>query len=66
MTRTIRIPIAPATATTCGDGRGKFCPVVRTQKFGQLWSCALFGELGETADGRLARHEECMRKEATP
>lgn len=75
MSRTIRLPIVPATATTCGDGSGKFCPMLRTSHMGSRWHCHIFrqnpkdkwpDEL-ETDDGSesgwLLRWPECIAAE---
>lgn len=61
-TRTIHLPIAPATATTCGDGSGAFCPWARTSHFGTRFSCLLWGPLRDE-DGWLQRRAECLAAE---
>jgi hypothetical protein len=59
--RQIRLPIAPATDATCGDGRGNFCPFVRTAAFGTRWECLIWGSLEDT--GWLMRHPKCLDAE---
>ena len=77
MTRSIRLPIALATTTTCGDGSGKFCPTLRVSAFGSRFSCLGFrdgaahpsGEASElqTSSGKpsgwLLRWPECIAAE---
>ena len=77
MTRSRRHTIAPATATTCGDGSGKFCPMLRSSGFGSRYSCLVFhdgaehlrGEAAElkTSNGKpsgwLLRWPECIAAE---
>ena len=77
MTRSIRLTIAPATATTCGDGSGKFCPMLRVSAFGSRFSCLVFrdgaehprGEASELKtsngepNGSLLRWPECIAAE---
>lgn len=50
--------ITPATATTCGDGSGKFCRFCKWSLDGTA-TCYLFGEL-EERDGWLQRRPECI------
>lgn len=73
MTRKVQLSIAPATETTCGDGSGKFCPFVRSGRFGQQWFCAVhyskddssgMTELGTTERGWLKRLDACLASEA--
>ena len=54
MTRSIRLPIAHATATTCGDGNGKFCPMLRVSAFGSRFSCLVFHDGAEHPRGEAA------------
>ena len=61
--RRISLSISPATETTCGDGSGKFCPLVHVGLFGAIWSCAAFGPLLENEAGWLARRDECRDAE---
>ena len=62
--RRISLSIAPATATTCGDGSGRFCPLMYTQRFGGIFLCKLDGhELKEDARGWLKRSERCLAAE---
>lgn len=75
MTRSIRLSIAPATATTCGDGSGKFCPMLRTSRMGTIWHCHIYRQnpTGKWPDelwtddgtetGRLLRWPECISAE---
>lgn len=60
--RVIHLAIAPATATTCGDGSGAFCPLTRASNFGSRFSCALWGAL-EDEGGWLQRRAECLASE---
>lgn len=64
--RTVRLLIAPATATTCGDGTGNFCRFVRTSHFGTVFTCAL-AEPGQDGlrdeGGWLTRTKECLSAE---
>lgn len=60
--RQIRLSIAPATAATCGDGRGNFCPLVRTAAFGTRWECLIWGSLEDM--GWLMRHPKCLDAES--
>jgi hypothetical protein len=62
--RRISLSIAPATATTCADGSGKFCPLMYMQRFGTVFVCGLDGtEIGEDAHGWLKRSERCLAAE---
>ena len=65
MTRSIHLTIAPATATTCGDGSGQFCPMLRYARFGAEERCAIFhiGEDLEAPAGWLLRWPECIAAE---
>jgi len=58
-TRTIHLNIAPATATTCGDGSGAFCPLVCTSNLGTHFKCRVWGDL-QDIDGWLQRTPECL------
>ncbi len=58
--RQIRLSIAPATATTCGDGLN-FCPLVQTAAFGTGWECLIWGSLEDV--GWLMRHPKCLDAE---
>lgn len=53
---------------TCASKPGKFCPNLRTMKFGLRWVCALFGNKevrDENGDqkGWLQRLPECLAAE---
>ena len=62
--RTVRLSIAPATETTCGDGTGKFCPFVGVKMFGMAWVCTLGHEKElHDANGWLMRTVECLAAE---
>lgn len=62
MRKTIRLTIAPATSTTCGDGTGAFCSWARTSHFGTRFACLLWGALSDE-EGWLQRREECLAAE---
>ena len=53
---------------TCASEPGKFCPHMRTSRFGTRWNCDLFGgkELTTeepTGTGWLKRLHECVASE---
>lgn len=59
--RRIALAIAPATTTTCGDGKA-FCHYLRARSLGTQWYCLIFGDLKEK-DGWLQRSLECQQAE---
>lgn len=66
MTRSIRLPIAPATEKTCGDGTGAFCPLGKHEA-GTINCCLVFRP-GERLRidrlwGPLLRWPECIAAE---
>ena len=69
MTRSIRLSIAPATATTCGDGSGKACPLIVRDDYQSMLRCGAFHGyanleyVGTTRDGGLLRWPECIEAE---
>lgn len=63
-TRSIKLSIAPATDTTCGDGTGRFCPYVVARRLGTEWVCTLgFDQELKDENGWLMRTAECLAAE---
>lgn len=60
--RAIHLTIAPATATTCGDGTGAFCPWLHATHLGAEYFCLLWGTL-QDENGWLQRRAECLLAE---
>lgn len=65
MARSLRVVIDPATATTCGDGSGGFCPMVTPGSYGTHWACALTGQRLKDDGGWLQRSPECKAMEVS-
>lgn len=68
--RILELPIQCG-ETTCASAPGKFCPQVRTSRFGTAYLCHLFSEQGHKGrweelaekDGWLQRHPDCLKLE---
>ena len=68
MTRSIRLPIAHATATTCGDGSGNACPLIVRDDYRWVLRCAAFRQSENLAPlmsrvDKLFRWPECIAAE---
>ena len=75
MKRTLKVVIENVRDRACSDGKGKFCPWMRTKHFGQRFYCGLFaddtGEMIELRDqkgavsgeGTLQRLPQCLKAE---
>lgn len=60
--RTLHIAIVSGD-TTCASEKEKFCPWVRTRKFGQVFYCGLFDGKELEGDEWLQRLPECIEAE---
>lgn len=56
----ITLDIAPATKTTCGSGKGKFCPHFLTRRFGSEVFCGVFNKGLEEQNGWTQHLPECI------
>ena len=71
MEKTLSLPIVCG-KTTCASEPGKFCPWLRTARFGTLAFCQIFEEREanskyptplEIKDGWIQRHQKCLEFE---
>ena len=60
--RMVRLSIAPATETACGDGTGRFCPWLRALHLGAERFCLIWGGVRDP-NGWPQRNAECLSAE---